>query len=360
MTIGIDISPACRVQKTGIEWYAWHVTRELFIQHGADHSFLLYTDTATDDFCDMKKKVLAWKSRYFWPEIRLSLEIAMHPPDVLFSPSRALPLVLPKRTVTTIHDVGFIPFPSERKKLSKEYLLMTSRRAAQRSDHILTVSEFSKNEIIKYFSIDPKKITVTYLGYDKDRYIPSHGRAVGRPYIVCTGRRERRKNIIGLIKGYELLVAQRGSDAPDLVFIGPPGHHSHEIDAALAQSPAHHSIRILNWLPEDEKIALLQYALVAVQPSLYEGFGLPVIEAQSCGIPIACSHAGSLPEVAGEGAVFFDPTNYESIAHALDRCIHETSLRQTLIEKGFENSKRFSWKECAENTYKTLANSTEI
>ncbi|MBI4239844.1 glycosyltransferase family 4 protein [Candidatus Uhrbacteria bacterium] len=354
MTIGIDISPACRKQKTGIEWYAWHVTREILNKHGREHAFRLYTDKRAEPLFSSAAKYLSWHSKYFWPELRLSLEIAVNAPDVLFVPSRALPLVLPKKTITTIHDVGFISFPDERKKVSREYLLMTSCRAAQKAHHILTVSEFSKQEIIRNFSIAPEKITVTYLGYDTERYVPTKESLNGKPYIVCIGRRERRKNLSGLIRGYELLTAKMGSDAPDLVLIGPAGHYAHEIDSCISDSTAREHIRIHNWLSEEAKIKLLQHAILLVQPSLYEGFGLPLIEAQGCHIPVASSRSGSLPEIAGDSALFFDPLDPVSMSEVVYTCIHDASARQRLIAKGQENCRRFSWKQCAEDTFRIL------
>ncbi|MDO8489922.1 MAG: glycosyltransferase family 1 protein [bacterium] len=354
MTIGIDISPACRKQKTGIEWYAWHIARGLLAKATGDTQFRLYSDVSVDEeLRNANTCVLRWPTKYFWPETRLTAEMIVRPPDLLFVPSRALPLVLPKKTVTTIHDVGFIPFPDERKALSRAYLLATSRRAAQRADHIITVSQFAKDEIVKYFHIPSEKITVTHLGYDKARYVPGSGKTA-KPYILCVGRRERRKNLIRLVAAYELLREQMKDDAPDLVIVGPAGHHASEIDRAIANSPARDSIRVRDWVSEEEKIALLQNAACLVQPSLYEGFGLPVIEAQACGTPVACSNTASLPEIAGSGALYFDPLSPVDIAENVFRLITNTDTRKDIREKGLKNAQRFDWDTTAEQTLEVL------
>lgn len=343
MTIGIDISPACRKQKTGIEWYAWHITKGLLAHPRNSMRYRLYADGMPDtSFLGADVRILKWPTRYFWSEMRLSAEMIISKPDVLFVPSRALPLVLPKKSVTTIHDVGFIPFPDERRRLSREYLLASSRRAAQHATHIITISEFSKGEIVRYLNTPPEKITVTHLGYDTEKYIPN-GIEKKKPTILYIGRRERRKNLITLVRAYELLAEKMKGAVPDLVCVGPPGHHASEIDEAIAKSPLRASIHIRNWISEKEKIELLQSVLVVVQPSLYEGFGLPVIEAQACGAPVICSRAGALPEVAGDAAAFADAQEPDSFSEMLAKVITDTAYRDDLVARGLKNAARFSW-----------------
>ncbi|MBI4268452.1 glycosyltransferase family 4 protein [Candidatus Uhrbacteria bacterium] len=356
MIIGIDISPACRKEKTGIEWYAWHVTRGLLARKANDIEYRLYSDVSCEDSFDADMRALSWPSRYFWPELRESIEILAHAPDLLFVPARALPLALPKKVVSTIHDVGFIPYPDERKALSREYLLRTSRWAALRADRIITVSEFAKQEIIKYFNIDPQKIVVTHLGYDRERYVPAKEISKAQPFILCLGRRERRKNLLALVKAYEELHRRFDTLTPRLMIVGPPGHHAAEIDHAIAGSPACKKITVRDWVSEDEKIRLLQHALCLLQPSVYEGFGLPVIEAQACGTPVVCSNAASLPEIAGDGALFFDPHIPEDIAEKVVSVIGNETLREELSKKGLRNAERFSWHMTTEKTGEILQN----
>lgn len=358
MIIGVDASPAYRRNKTGIEWYAWHITKGLIEAQSECVQFRVYTDGAPhDDMTGAKPIVLNWPLRYFWPELRLSYEMLARKPDILFVPSRALPLVLPLKTVATIHDIGFIRYPDERKTLSREYLTITSRRAARMATHILTVSEFSKKEIVELFDIPPQKITVTHLGYDRERYVPLQFRqSHERRYILCIGRRERRKNQIALIRAYEILREQMGNDTPRLIIQGPRGHHAVELDEVIAKSPAACDITVKDWIPEEEKIALLQNALFLVHPSLYEGFGLPVIEAQGCGVPVVCSSAAALPEITGDGALFFSPAKSEEMAFQMLRVCAQADVRQKLIQDGLRNAERFSWKKTVEETLNILMN----
>lgn len=357
MIIGIDASPAYRKEKTGIEWYAWHITKGLCETQNAQMEFRVYTDKVPKDtILGIKPTVLDWPSRYLWPELRLSYEMITHRPDVLFVPSRALPLILPKKTVTTIHDIGFLRYPDERKSLSREYLHRTSRRAAKVATKILTVSEFSKREIVELFGISPEKIAVTYLGYDHEKYVPlliqqSHE----RPYILCIGRRERRKNQITLVRAYEILKERMGEDTPRLIIQGPRGHHAKELDEVVIKSSAREDITVTDWISEEEKIALLHHAWCVVHPSLYEGFGLPVIEAQACGIPVVCSSAAALPEIAGNGALFFSPKNTEEMANKIFQICTETDTRRRLIEDGLKNARRFSWKTAVAQTLEVLS-----
>ncbi len=357
MIIGIDASPAYRRAKTGIEWYAWRMTAGLSAMRSEGVEIRAYTDQPpVEQIPGVYPRVLSWPTRYFWSEIRLSAEMLAGPPDVLFVPARALPLALPKKSVTTIHDVGFLRFPEERKPLSSAYLALTSRRAAHRVTRIVTVSEFSKREIVELCGVDPEKILVTHLGYDAEKYLPATVPTGGAPYILCIGRRERRKNLIALVRAYEMLSEKLGTETPYLVLQGPPGHHAAEIDHAIAASSAQARIRVSDWLPETEKVRLLQGALCLVQPSLYEGFGLPVIEAQACGIPVVSSRAGSLPEVAGDAALFIDPSRPEDIADALTRIISDSSLRAALVAAGAGNCRRFSWEKTISQTLECLKN----
>ncbi len=356
MTIGIDASPAYRKNKTGIEWYAWHITKGLVETQNEQMQFCVYTDKSPNDgIPGVKPIVLNWPSKYFWQEFRLSWEMLAHRPDILFVPSRALPLMLPKKTITTIHDVGFIRYPDERKALSREYLIMTSRRAAQVATKILTVSEFSKREIIELFGISPEKIGVTYLGYDHASYIPlGTQQSHERPYILCIGRRERRKNQTMLVRAYEILKEQMGKDTPRLIIQGPRGHHAAELDEVIAKSSAVQDITVTDWVSEEEKVRLLQRAWCLVHPSLYEGFGLPVIEAQACGIPVVCSSAAALPEITGDGGLFFNPKNSEEMASQIRRVCIEVDTRKKLIENGLKNAQRFSWKTTVARTLEII------
>ena len=363
MLIGIDASPAARQNRTGIEWYTFHIIQGLLSQEDGNQ-YRLYTDKAfqvDQYFFKNHTQVLRWPFPYFWSEGRLSLEMLKSRPDVLFVPGRSLPLSLPARTVTTIHDLGFARYAHERSYPSQAYLAWSTSHAVKSASHILTISQFTKNELIEKYKIDDSRITVSPLGFDASMYV-SHPQAhdsdilrkhnLQKPFLLSVSRIDHRKNILFLLSVFEKLHATH----PDLelVLAGPLGYGGKEIITHIDNSKCRDAVRYLGWISETEKSALLRSATCMVFPSLYEGFGLPVIESQASGTPVVCSDATALPEIAGDGALYFDPSDEDSALSALQRSITDIQLRNALRVRGFENCKKYSWQHTVEVTRKAL------
>lgn len=367
MTIGIDASRAFRKNKTGTEWYSYHVTRELIRRNTSDR-FVLYTDRnippeevgfqlpALATF-----KHLAWPFPKLWTQGRLSLEMMICPPDVLFVPAHAIPLVHPKKTVTTIHDIGYLQYPESYSKKDLKYLRWSTEYAVKNASSLITVSEFSKHELVACYKIPPEKIHVIHLGYDEDVYhlysqqeilrIQTHYNLV-RPYLICIARLEPRKNISFLIDVFDAL-KEKGYSG-DLVLIGPEGYGARKVFDRIQTSPFMSSIHHLGWVDEKEKAILLAGADCFVFPSLYEGFGLPIIEAQACGVPVVCSNSTSLPEVGGEGALYSDPRSIDDFVRNVRKVLYEETAKESLLLAGKKNIQRFSWQTTAMESLKIL------
>lgn len=359
MHIGIDASRANNSIKTGVEWYSYHLI-QLFKEIDHDDQFSLYTqdplggglEIVPSNFNECR---LRWLPKYLWTQIRLSWEMLRRPPDVLFIPAHAIPLIAPHNTVVTIHDIGFDRFPELYKPIQIWYHRFATRRAVKNARAIITVSEFSKQELCAVYGVDPRKIFVTPLGFDQKMYsatnVPSRiqGRyGIRNPYIMYVGRLEEKKNIRRLLQAFEL-VHSLVSDL-ELVLIGTPGYGYADLQSEL-HNPAIHQ---LGWLPASEIAELYRGAQALVFATLYEGFGLPVVEAQASGCPVICSSTTALPEVAGRGAYFVDPLSVREIAKAISHVIHDQSLRARLIADGYENARRFSWERCAKETLAVL------
>lgn len=370
MIIGIDASPAARREKTGVEWYTYHLLHE-FMKQDASNEYLLYT---SQPFSDEEKitwparfteKVLKSPTKWFWPQTRLTLEFLKKKPDTLFVPADALPLIRAKRTITTIHDIAFIPYKDIYEWKRQQYLYWTTWHATKHADRIITISEFSKQEIIKYYHVDPSRIEVIYNGYDQNTYTPASVHTtiadalvlkqwdlMPRNYIFTIAPLEKKKNLPTLIDAFSIIK----QSFPDLqlVVTGKARLAKEEIMAKIGDSPHKNDIKYIGWTDEEQKIALLRNASLFAFPSFYEGFGLPVIEAQSCQVPVVAAQAASLPEIGGDGALYHEVASVEDLADKMVQVLSSPEREQDLIQKGLENIKRFSWEECARKTLKVL------
>lgn len=375
MRIGIEASRANRPVKTGVEWYAWHVIQQMkALPEAAKHEWLLYTNDALTGGLEAgpenwKEKRLAWPPKYLWTQARLTWEMMKRAPDVLFVPAHILPRISPKKSVVTVHDVGFKRFPEAYKKIQVAYHDISTRDIVERGARIITVSEFCKREIVGLYGADPDKIFVTPLGIDHARFVPQNDERIAQVkqkygikerYVLFVGRIDKKKNLVTLVKAFEQIAEAQ----PNLelvlagTFSGPAGlatTGADELQNGIRNSAFADRIKLLGYLDEADKPALLSGASAYVQPSIYEGFGLPPLEAMACGTPAICADSTCLPEVVGEGnALFFDPLDADALASSLTRLLSSSELRELLIAKGLERAKQYDWRRTAQETLRIL------
>jgi glycosyltransferase involved in cell wall biosynthesis len=366
MRIGIEASRANRPVKTGVEWYAWHVIQQMkALPEAAKHEWLLYSNEALQDGlqsgpANWRERRLSWPPKYLWTQARFSWEMARRPSDVLFVPAHVLPAVSPKKSVVTVHDVGFKRSPEVYKKIQVAYHEITTRDIVRRQARIITVSEFCKREIVELYGADPSKVFVTPLGLDHERYFPQPSATIRRPYLLFIGRIDRKKNLLTLVRAFEMIA----DEFPDLelkiagTFSGPAGLSTtgaKELMDAIEFSIYQDRINMLGYVKEEDKPALFSGASMYIQPSIYEGFGLPPLEAMACGTPTICADSTCLPEVVGEGnALFFNPTDAEALANACRRLLADENLRATLIQRGLSRAKEYDWRRTAQETLEIL------
>jgi len=372
MLIGIDASRANKANKTGVEWYAFHLIQQLKkMTQGDGHTWILYSNEllkgGLEKLPDGWYEVRAhWPIKKGWTQIRLSYELWRRPTDVFFVPAHVLPRVIPKKTVVTIHDVGFHCFPQLYKPRDRQFHEWSTKDIAKRVSRVITVSEFSGREIASCYGIDPAKIAITHNGVDHDVYRPiSDAQAieerlrrlrVTRPFFMTVGRLEAKKNIVNLIKAFTLFKQRRGvGDPVKLVLVGNPGFGFEDIKQALASSPVREDIVQLGYVTEADKPYLLNAAEALIHPAWYEGFGIPPVEAMACGCPVLSSNAASLPEVIGkENAIFFPPSEPEAMVAAMNRIIDEPSIKQALRLGGITRASAYTWRRTAEKTLPVL------
>jgi glycosyltransferase involved in cell wall biosynthesis len=259
------------------------------------------------------------------------------------------PLAAACPQVVTVHDVNYLGHKGRRTAIGRRAFRFVVERTVKRADRIITVSEFSKAEIVRHMHVAPEKITVVHSAgresYDDTSAPAEIVKRIGKPYIVAFSSLSAHKNIPNLISAF----ARISSRVPhSLVLVG----HLPEKSGVRNELEAVGDDRVIftGYVPDGDVESLMRHASLFAFPSLYEGFGLPILDAQHAGVPVACSSAGALPEVAGSGALLFDPHSVEDIASALERGLLDVDLRQSLIAAGYENAGQFSWDRTARQT----------
>lgn len=368
MRIGIDASRAFLRRRTGIEEYSYQVIQHL-VDKLKNHQIVLYVKKGQAVDFDLPKnwkvKTISWK--YFWTQVGLSLEMIFNPVDVLFIPAHIIPWFFPKKTIVTVHGLEYEFCPGAYSFWEKLYMRFFIKRSCRKASKIIAVSQNTKKDLVNLYKIPTEKIEVVYEGVNFEfplwkRGIKGDSKSSenssnpsptlpflkGERFLLFLGRIEERKNVLGIIKAFEIF-KEKYKLPHKLVLAGKPGHGYNSIKSKVQslKSKARKDIVELGFVREKEKWQLLQNADVFLFPSLYEGFGLPILEAQSVGTAVVTSKVSSIPEVVGESAVLIDPKDYQALAEAMYKLVSDENLRNDIIEKGYENVKRFSWEKCA-------------
>lgn len=393
MIIGIDASRANSTQRTGTEWYSFFLIREFVRIIPPEHTVILYTkepllpDLAQDVPKHFQSRVLSWKFGFLWTQLRLSWEMFWHAPDLLFVPAHTIPFLHPQKTVVTLHDVGFERFadlyndrpigekiPSKKRLLSffvrlltlgryrnneLDYHRFSARFCIKNASHILTVSDFSKEEIQELFHVPSEKITRIYNGFDADWFaesadtkLPEMVEKLPKPYVLFLGRLEQKKNIPVLLEAWSIL--KKENDFPHtLVLAGAPGFQYDAIQRRIDDLGVRESVHETGYVPAGAVPHLLKHAALFVFPSLYEGFGIPVLEAFASDVSVACSDIPALHEVAGDAASYFDPKNPVDIARVMGIALLTPNPSQRISARN--RLARFSWRTTAQQTWAVLS-----
>jgi glycosyltransferase involved in cell wall biosynthesis len=369
MLIGIDASRATVARRTGTENYSLHLIRELLAE-STDHRFRLYFKQAPQPALfpgSAERRVIPFPR--LWTHARLSWELMRDPPDLLFVPSHVLPLVHPMRSVVTVHDLGYHYYPEAHTLTQNVYLRWSTRHNARNAIRVLADSEATRRDLVSFYRIREEKVRVVYPGRDEtlapvsdqgllERVYARHG--VTGPYLLYVGTLHPRKNLVRLVQAFAnfLRTGDLGATDPapslQLVLAGQKGWLYEEIYAQVRKLDLVGHVVFTGYVPDADLPSLLSGALAFVFPSLYEGFGLPVLEAMACGVPVVCSDASSLPEVAGQAALLADPLDIDAWTEALGRVAVDQDLRRTLRERGLEQVQRFSWRQTAQETLQVL------
>ncbi|OGY43205.1 MAG: hypothetical protein A3B89_00940 [Candidatus Buchananbacteria bacterium RIFCSPHIGHO2_02_FULL_40_13] len=370
MTIGLDASRANRPNKTGVEWYSYYLIQELKKITPDDIDVILYTNgklTGGLENCpkNFTEKKLSWpclpagRRQYLWTQIRLWWELIIKPPDVLFVPAHTIPF-LPIRKKTkvyvTVHDVGFKRYPKLYKKIQFYYHELTMKRLRNRADKIITISDFSKQEIIDLYRVKPAKIVVIPLGYDQDSYNDKvladqnilNKYNITQPYLLYLGRLERKKNIGNMIKALAYIKVAKSE--LKLVLAGNSGNEYENIKKIIIDNKLEKEVLLPGYIAEADLPAVIKMAEIFLFPTLYEGFGLPILQALAIGTPVVTSDLKPHKEVAGGAAALADPKNPVSIAQQINKILKDREFATELKNQGLKRASEFSWAKTAATT----------
>jgi glycosyltransferase involved in cell wall biosynthesis len=284
--------------------------------------------------------------------------------DVLFIPTPATLPVGPIPAVCAIHDVTPITMPSHSTAVTAIQRVLL-KGCARLCRVIITSSECSKRDIVAYLSVPEEKIAVIHDGCDQSLFnsgLPDTAAlatlrarlGIEKPYLLHHGTIQPRKNLKRLIEAFRLRLARNPDLDFDLVMAGRLGWASDDIVSAAAKTLGRGRVILTGILPDSDLALLIKGATLAVVPSLYEGFSLPMVEAMACGVPTIASNTSCLPEISGNALVYFDPLSVEDMAMSMETVLRDSELRRHLSENGIDRARDFTWESCARQTLDVL------
>ncbi len=371
MLIGIDASRAVKKKPTGTETYAKEIILAL-ARLKTKHQFILWSGARPVGQLAKLPKNFRWviiPFPRFWSQIRLSWQLTTTSPkpDVLFEPAHTIPLVHPHppNIVVTIHDLGFKYFPELYTPFERWYHNFSADFSIRHSAKIIAPSNYTKHDLLKNYPVAPEKIEVIYHGWDRKTFSRAKTKKTGaklsfslklkQPYILFIGRIEAKKNVLNMLHAFRILKADPRINH-QLVLAGSPGWGFDQIKQTLNDLPTkiEQDVLLTGYVSRKNYAQLLKGADVFLFTTLFEGFGLPVIEAMACGIPVVTSSLTSLPEIAGQAAMVVDPRSPIQIAKALGSVILSKTKRDQLVNAGYKRAQKFSWSKTASQTLAML------
>lgn len=359
----------------GIGWFTYQTLKRITVNNPQHHFVFLFDRNYDEEFIfadNITPIILSPQARhpvlyYIWFQHSVKNLLNRMQPDLFLSPDGFLSLGAKCNQLPVIHDLNFVEHPRDLKWLTEKYYNHYFPKFAAQAARIATVSEYSKQQIIKNYSIHPSKIDVVYNGInaffkplnESDKMIAKNKFTSGKNYFVSVGSLHPRKNIINLIHAFAAFKIDSGSDIK-LVLAGPHFWGLSEINKAIETNNLKSEVVFTGRLSDEELALVLGSALVLTFIPYYEGFGIPLIEAMQANVPIITSNVTSLPEVAGEAALFVNPFDINEIKKAMLQLYNDESLRNTLIAKGEQQKANFSWDKSAALLWASIEKAAKV
>ena len=366
MHIGLNahlLSSSRSYRAAGINWYVYSLLKHLPTVAG-QHSFTVFLGDreAGEAFSGLQTRVSTLPTarpavRIAWEQLVQPMRLMAERVDLLHSLAFVQPVVLPCPGIVTIYDLSFVLFPQRLQPWRRLYLRWGSTLSARRAKRVVAISASTKRDIISLLGVPEEKVDVVPCGVDDDfRPVDKPGlldelrrkHSLPPRMLLFVGTIEPRKNLTTLLKSYALL--RERMKPPPLVIGGPKGWRHDEVFSLAEELDLVDEVLFPGYIARDELPLWYNAADLFVYPSLYEGFGLPPLEAMACGTPVVVSDTSSLPEVVGDAGILVDPTSAEEIARAMERVLTDMDLRDLLRAKGLDRARTFTWQRTARDT----------
>lgn len=377
MLIAVNTRFLIKDKLEGIGWFTYETMKRLTRDH-PEHRFLFLFDREPDPeflFSDNITPVKVWPpARHpylwkYWFDQALPRVFRKYKPDLFISTDGFLSLNTHIPTLLVIHDLGFEHYPEHTPGIVSKYYRKFTPIYARKATRIVTVSEFSKRDIIQQYHIDPDKIDVAYNGaHEQYVQLPEPEKTQlrqqyteGKPYFLYVGSVHPRKNVQNLLLAYDALRRDNTCDHK-LLIVGRMAWKTEETRQVYENMQFKHDVVFAGHLQLEELTRVMASADAFVYPSLFEGFGIPVVEARYCGVPVITSNQSSLPEVGGPNAIYFDPQQPEAITAAMQQFLAERTVRIARAQADVQVRAKFNWDASAENIYRaimTMSNTAE-
>ena len=333
-TVAVDVNPATRAVMTGTEVY----TREVSSRLASAAPELRWRFFASRPRAGLHVDVMVVPLSRLWSQVRLPIALAAERPDLLFVPAHAVPFAWPGKALTVVHDLAFERYPRAYSAFERAYLRLTTRWAARRCPLLIAVSESTKADLVSVYGLRPERIRVVPLGVSQPAVNPAPTSRLAQlglngNFVLQVGRIETRKNQVAALAAVERL------DGVTLAVAGP------ESDPALAARLRDSDrCRVLGRVDQPTLELLYKRATAVIVPSLYEGFGLPLLEAMARGKVVVAAKASSLPEVGGDAALYFENgADPEQVARVLEVALGDETLRKTLAKAARARARQYTW-----------------
>lgn len=369
MKIAVNTRLLLKDKLEGIGWVAYETLSRIVKAHPEDEFYFLFDRKPDEKFIfaeNVKPVVLFPQARHpflyiIYFEISVARALRRIKPDVYLSTDAYLSLRSKTPQIAVFHDINFEHFPQDFPKVALWHYKKFFPKYARKAKQIITVSEFSKQDIVENYGVEPEKISVAYNGAndgfkplaDGEKALIRSRYTDGCQYFMFVGSLHPRKNLARLFPAYDLFKERTGSDVK-LLIVGEKRWWTEPIQRAYEAMRHKDDVVFVGHLQMNELQQVTAAALASVYVSYFEGFGIPIVEAYKCDVPVITSNVTSMPEVAGDAALLIDPFNIESIAGALELVMDE-NVRTALIEKGRARRNDFSWDKAAEQWYSVIS-----
>lgn len=345
----------------GTEIYLRQLLRAL-AEIGSPHQYLVFTnrETGSDlvprsqqfEFCPQPLHAINRASRILYEQLRLPGVFRSQKVDVLLNPGFTAPLATRIPCVTVFHDLQHVRHPEHFRRFDLPFWRILLWHAAKKSTHLIAVSEATRRDLLEHYQLSADAVSVVPHGVESEFFSLVRQRDDERPYILCVSTLHPHKNLDRLVRVFARL--QNRHPQLRLVLAGMRGFHAEQIEKQIVDSGVVGSVEVTGWIAREDLYELYRRATIFVYPSMFEGFGMPVLEALAAGLPVACSDIPPLHEAAGEAALYFHPERDDEMLAALDQLLSDAALAARFSTAGPARARLFTWQQAAQATLRCL------